>query len=249
MASASKTLLGLGQRLPRRALPRITPFRCQSAHQYQSWHSKKKDIPDELAKLDLWDNNPEEPPTGFQKAYTEFPCTLHYYTLTARSKLFDARPEHHKLTPLDLPPDAVLPGKDELVRPAIGLIWPGDPKQTPISNGVTLLPNTIWMNRLADRYHNDYYLKPLQEGKELEEPQVFTIKKETPVPKDLTLFHESDEWFSLQPAEGMTLPDLNNALDKFYDEYARKRNAEEWFEKNPPTRWIDGREVDVWMDQ
>lgn len=49
--------------------------------------------------------------------------------------------------------------------------------KTPISNGATWLPNTIWMQRLARQYHEEYYYKLLERGRELEEPQILTIKK------------------------------------------------------------------------
>lgn len=72
-------------------------------------------------------------------------------------------------------------------------------------------------------YFDQYYLDLLKEGKQIEEPYIFTVAKGkpkriiqltslltyftgTPVPDQLLLVHEGGEWFSLQPSEkGMTL--------------------------------------------
>lgn len=131
MASASKTLLGLGQRLTRRVPPRIAPLRCQRAYR-----PKNK-------RLSSQQEADEELPDGVQKIFTAFPCRMHYYTLTGRSKLFDGRSKHHRLITRDLPPDAVLPGEDGLVRQAVGLIWPSDPKQV-WGSLLLILTTVIW---------------------------------------------------------------------------------------------------------
>ena len=92
------------------------------------------------------------------------------------------------------------------------------------------------------------------------------------MPSQLMLIRDHDEVFSLQPSRGMPLAGkgapanntrwsvsysqyanrivgLNKVLNEFYDEYAVKEMADEWFDKHAYEKAMDGSREDIWMAQ
>ncbi|KAF2177149.1 hypothetical protein K469DRAFT_742674 [Zopfia rhizophila CBS 207.26] len=99
----------------------------------------------------------------------------------------------------------------------------------PFSDGATLLPNTFTMQEII-RTAVDNYFYDMENGVPIERPFIFTIPKGTPVPKTLVLLRERTAQFSLLSSRPTSSDDLNNSLDKFYSEYAKKQDAGEWLD-------------------
>ncbi|KAL2173073.1 uncharacterized protein P884DRAFT_252692 [Thermothelomyces heterothallicus CBS 202.75] len=174
--------------------------------------------------------------------YSAFPATLHYYSPRRVSSLFDIKEKDSR--PDDLPNEGVNVAPD-------GLVYPGTQDRftsaQSVSNGAEFRPNTFHMQELTRMFYDQYYLELRDEGKEVEEPQIYTVAKGTQVPGHLMLIHEFEDLFSLQPLRGMPLNSLNHALDEFYEKHAVKENAYDWFKNHPLAKAIDGAKEEVWM--
>ncbi len=46
-----------------------------------------------------------------------------------------------------------------------------------MSNGAVFMPNTFWMQEFARLYFDQYYCDLLDEGKQIEEPHIYTVAK------------------------------------------------------------------------
>ncbi|KAK7416311.1 hypothetical protein QQX98_005255 [Neonectria punicea] len=95
-----------------------------------------------------------------------------------------------------------------------------------------MFPNTFEMQEVV-RGNLDEALDREDEGKQVETPLIYTISKGTPIPSHFILINEYISKFSLQPSRGMSLKDLNQALDDFYGKYAHKETAEDWLSAHP----------------
>ncbi|KAK4151341.1 hypothetical protein C8A00DRAFT_17223 [Chaetomidium leptoderma] len=168
--------------------------------------------------------------------FATFPATMHYYSPHRLSSLFDCREKDSR--PDDLRDEAVYVADN-------GLVYPRQPNnEQRVSNGVVFMPNTFWMQELARLYFDQYYLDLVDEGKQVEEPYIYTVAKGN----RLILVHEDNERFSLQPSEqGMSLNDLNRSLDEFYDEHALQKTADEWLDEHPLRECMDGADEQTWM--
>ncbi|KAI6372283.1 hypothetical protein MCOR25_003798 [Pyricularia grisea] len=91
--------------------------------------------------------------------------------------------------------EAVSIAKDGLVYPTV---------KSSMSNGAVMMPNTFTMQEII-RISMDEVLDLQDEGKHVETPYVFTIRKGTSVPERLILIHEAIARFSLQPSCAMSL--------------------------------------------
>ncbi|KAF9876296.1 hypothetical protein CkaCkLH20_06239 [Colletotrichum karsti] len=154
---------------------------------------------------------------AIEAIYSSFPATLHYYSPHLNSSLFDN--EENDKRPDDIYDEAVIVDKDGTVFPAVS--------KTSVSNGAVMFPNTFMMQELVRGYY-DETLDRADEGKRVDVPFIFTIPKGTPIPGHLILINEFISRFSLQPSR-----DLNQALDEFYNEHARKETVKDWLRAHP----------------
>ncbi|KAK3374396.1 hypothetical protein B0T24DRAFT_293553 [Lasiosphaeria ovina] len=152
--------------------------------------------------------------------HSSFPASLAYYSPQHKSRLFDY--SEADIHPDDLDDEGVVVAEDGLVYPSV---------QSDVSNGAVMLPNTFTMQECVRRYF-DEFLDRVEDGEDMETPQIYTIPKGTEIPSHLILINDHISRFSLQPSYGMTLQELNEALDAFFDKHAVKETVADWLDKN-----------------
>ncbi|GAA6036946.1 hypothetical protein JCM8097_005472 [Rhodosporidiobolus ruineniae] len=64
----------------------------------------------------------------------------------------------------------------------------------------------------------------------LEDPKVFSS---LPLPKNLVMYHEHSDHYSLQTREPIPLDELNDQITRWLDENCPRYSQEEWCEENP----------------
>ncbi len=60
------------------------------------------------------------------------------------------------------------------------MLTPGRPDEQTVSGGAVFMPNTTVLQEFARMYFEQYYLDPLDEGKQVEEPYIYTVAKGKP---------------------------------------------------------------------
>ncbi|KAI0427789.1 hypothetical protein F5Y09DRAFT_22540 [Xylaria sp. FL1042] len=168
--------------------------------------------------------------------YSSFPATLMYYSPRQKVGLYDEKEAD------DRPHDNYNDG----VRLHNGLVFPSmsnDP-----TNGAVMYPNTFLMQELIRRYY-DEALDREEDGQKVDTPYIYSIPKGTPIPSHLILINQYIARFSLQPARGMPLQALNEALDEFFSKHAKKETADTWLDKHQYHLAIDD-DIDAkWMSE
>ncbi|KAI0521691.1 hypothetical protein F5B22DRAFT_643862 [Xylaria bambusicola] len=117
---------------------------------------------------------------------------------------------------------------DDRVMLENGIVFPRATQNPSVSNGAVMFPNTVLMQQLFRRNYDDA-LDREEAGSKIETPYVFS--------------------FSLQPAHGMPLEVLNEALNDFYSLYARKEKADTWLDNHPYHLAIDDYNDEKWMSK
>ncbi|KAI1351130.1 hypothetical protein F5Y01DRAFT_134331 [Xylaria sp. FL0043] len=168
--------------------------------------------------------------------YSSFPATLMYYCFRPKVSLYDVEEAERRL--YDNYSDGVTIDN--------GLVFPRVSNDLTTSNGAVMYPNTFFMQELARR-HYDEALDREEDGQQVDTPYIFSVPKGTPIPSHLILINDYNAVFSLQPARGMPLRALNEALDEFYDKHAEKETAGAWLDKHPYHLAIDDDTDAKWM--
>ncbi|RWA03545.1 hypothetical protein EKO27_g11559 [Xylaria grammica] len=170
--------------------------------------------------------------------YSSFPATLSYYSPRQKVCLYDEREADNR-------PDNVYYDRVTLEN---GLVFPRASQNPFISNGAIMFPNTAMMQEIFRR-HYDEALDREEGGQEIDTPYIYSVPKGTPIPSHLILVNEFLSQFSLQPAHGMPLEALNEALDEFYSKHARKEEAGSWLGNHPYHLAIDDNVDAKWMSE
>ncbi|KAI1275388.1 hypothetical protein F5Y07DRAFT_400387 [Xylaria sp. FL0933] len=153
--------------------------------------------------------------------YSSFPATLMYYSPRQKVGLYDEREADNR--PHDNYGDGVMLDN--------GLVFPRVYDNATASNGAVMYPNTFFMQELVRRYY-DEVLDREEEGQEVDTPYIFSVPKGTLIPSHLILTNDYNAKFSLQPARGMPLQALNDALHEFYSKHAKKETVDAWLAKH-----------------
>ncbi|TPX15946.1 uncharacterized protein E0L32_000280 [Thyridium curvatum] len=170
-----------------------------------------------------------------QVSHTSFPATLLHYCPRQRVRLYDHAESDDR--PDDLVDESAIVEKN-------GLVY-REPPTSHVSNGAVLYPNTFMMQEFIRMYY-DEMLDREDEGKEVETPYIFTIRRGTPIPSHLILINEYMSRFSLRPAQALPLQDLNQALNEFFDKHAKKETASGWLDNHPFQNAVADDALAVW---
>ncbi|KAK0701838.1 hypothetical protein B0T26DRAFT_659652, partial [Lasiosphaeria miniovina] len=135
-----------------------------------------------------------------------FSASLAYYSSQHKSRLFDY--SETDIHPDDLDDEGVVVAEDGLVYPSVS--------SPPFSNGAVMLPNTFTMQECVRRYF-DEFLDRVEDGEDMETPQIYNIPKE-----------------------------LNEALDAFFDKHAVNETVADWLDKHPVKSAVADDAESVW---
>ncbi|OAR02418.1 hypothetical protein LLEC1_07213 [Akanthomyces lecanii] len=95
-------------------------------------------------------------------------------------------------------------------------------------NGASMRPNTPYQQLLV---------KKLFKGHDV---QVYAVPKGTRLPDHLLLVHERSDHYSLQPAQSMTLGELNEQITRFLQRNALLYSKSQWLDAYPAATDFDG---------
>ncbi|MCJ1463597.1 hypothetical protein MMC07_002205 [Pseudocyphellaria aurata] len=76
-----------------------------------------------------------------------------------------------------------------------------------------------------------------------------SLEEGTSIPIGLTLIHERDARFSLQPSRSISITELNDLLSEFYHQSATFTDAEEWMNRNEYHDSTADEDIEKWRRQ